>query len=788
MARGRGPKCPVCVVSPSPLNGPSSTSADFRVIDAGALFKVLVDRFSGVRTAPIRGYYAAQWRRMAEAGREWNALVLTDDAPIPTFPYITERALDAFPLNGAFQHGRGSTGEISFRLVLEDPETRESVAIMRDEFLENGAPSDLSGPGAAALIAASIPVGIPGIPFMGLAAEPEGARTRAFTMDDDEPTGEAYSEEELQADPQSKDPAAQWLAKVQKQQARDAAERESAKFEEERGKKAPRPAEGTAKELEGDQRGVPSVVLLGSRSQPIREYVKTNAPPTAIARWVYTAPMVLRDEGRIFDLAAADEVEGRLTYRLRVAKPGAATSSTTAAVRSVVVRPTKPATTTSTEVIKEFFPAAVNESEALALKKAAQEEAARQQTEALLAFKRGIAPSEMPALFYAENQGTHTIERLYRIPRLETFSPTEKLMKAPVVVSVMPQTLDIDGKRFMRGLLFTAGSDVLVVSYRHDKDIPPFQPHIPTVMERAANAQRLLTLEPTVNRYRVEIRPAALEWRSDIGSTEVVFKGPGLTKVRAIDRDDNVRTPSGLRLFHPTRAEHVAVALTVAGRKHVVNVPIADLRQNQNVLMVDGWRVELDAPEAAALNVWLLKSANAGLGGMDGVRDIPEGKAIDEDEIDYTAVLPDRLQREGYRIIVEDKDMLSEGNNKLDVHVYFGTKPIGRLLGSKRGNAAVAEDVQLDAAHRNKGIGKAMYEALYRDAFDLGATRVRGGTHSTMAHRVHEALAAKHGWDYNANPNSEEYGGDWPQADWEATRNYARDDRWQSYNFALKGS
>jgi len=59
-----------------------------------------------------------------------------------------------------------------------------------------------------------------------------------------------------------------------------------------------------------------------------------------------------------------------------------------------------------------------------------------------------------------------------------------------------------------------------------------------------------------------------------------------------------------------------------------------------------------------------------------------------------------------------------------------------------------------DPSHRGKGLGMAMYEALLSHGYGrFGATHVIGQAHSTMAHRVHEKLAEKHGLKYKALPN-----------------------------------
>lgn len=97
----------------------------------------------------------------------------------------------------------------------------------------------------------------------------------------------------------------------------------------------------------------------------------------------------------------------------------------------------------------------------------------------------------------------------------------------------------------------------------------------------------------------------------------------------------------------------------------------------------------------------------------------------------------------------------------------------------------------LDEELRGKGIGKILYEAVYKDAHRRGARYVMGGEHSTLAHRTHLALNRKHGWKYDPDPNRQSDGGYMNDADWEnlptnpAELEY--DGRWRSYQFRLNG-
>lgn len=183
------------------------------------------------------------------------------------------------------------------------------------------------------------------------------------------------------------------------------------------------------------------------------------------------------------------------------------------------------------------------------------------------------------------------------------------------------------------------------------------------------------------------------------------------------------------------------------------------------------------------------------LEGLSGIKDIPKGRTRNG-ERDYSAVLPEAGDvRKKYQLTVEEKPYSMDGST---FTAFVTVRKTGNVVGQLRGytkpngpyRVLTVEEVEVDAAHRGIGLGRALYEALYKEAHDRdGVTIVTGGTHSTMASRVHESLANKHNWEYSALPNNESNGGDWPDDDWEAPliNDGRRDDRWQRYAYKLKG-
>ena len=158
-------------------------------------------------------------------------------------------------------------------------------------------------------------------------------------------------------------------------------------------------------------------------------------------------------------------------------------------------------------------------------------------------------------------------------------------------------------------------------------------------------------------------------------------------------------------------------------------------------------------------------AANAGLKKM-AIKDIKPGTPIDETTYDYTHLIKSPALRRNYAMHVTHDP--SAGQKPTDpnareprsiARVTIKHKQSGQLVGyvdgswdrTEAGHKAILPtySVLRDKALRGKGLGKAMYEALYAHANNhLGIKHAVGEEHSTSASRVHQALAEKHGWDY----------------------------------------
>jgi hypothetical protein len=198
------------------------------------------------------------------------------------------------------------------------------------------------------------------------------------------------------------------------------------------------------------------------------------------------------------------------------------------------------------------------------------------------------------------------------------------------------------------------------------------------------------------------------------------------------------------------------------------------------------------------------------------IADIRPGRALkpfgERQRTNYTHLLPQGHRLQGYKLHVEHHPGLErryaaeDSNLGHDVPVTYvravlthKTADSPRMRPGEAGHVTATLDpatgsLKIGASevvdeHQGKK-GVPLYEALLAHAkHKLGAQKVSGSTHSTMAMRVHSKLAAKHGLAYEAKPN---YGTDVDTAHWETQREWKwaptgpNDERYQPYEYAIK--
>lgn len=148
---------------------------------------------------------------------------------------------------------------------------------------------------------------------------------------------------------------------------------------------------------------------------------------------------------------------------------------------------------------------------------------------------------------------------------------------------------------------------------------------------------------------------------------------------------------------------------------------------------------------------------------------------------DYSHVLPDEHRAAGYRISVNNED--GEWIAKL----YHNGQHVGQVDANHMGNSLHIGLAVVAGAHRGKGLGTNLYEALMAHGkHALGVKYVAGMQHSSLAHKAHQRLAQKHGMDYKALPNvgNKKY----PTMEaWQSAPNEDYDSKWGPYSYELKG-
>lgn len=157
-------------------------------------------------------------------------------------------------------------------------------------------------------------------------------------------------------------------------------------------------------------------------------------------------------------------------------------------------------------------------------------------------------------------------------------------------------------------------------------------------------------------------------------------------------------------------------------------------------------------------------AASAGLKKM-AIKDLRAGKEMHPEvqddflgskQYDYSHMIKSPLLRKQYQLVLhqyptaDDKGVIARVNL---IH-----RPTGALKGYLEGSKDFVETNRAinpsyatirDPELTGKKFGQAMYGALFAHAHHvMGYRHVTGDTHSTSAHRVHEKLAEKHGWDY----------------------------------------
>jgi hypothetical protein len=111
--------------------------------------------------------------------------------------------------------------------------------------------------------------------------------------------------------------------------------------------------------------------------------------------------------------------------------------------------------------------------------------------------------------------------------------------------------------------------------------------------------------------------------------------------------------------------------------------------------------------------------------------------------IDYSHLLSPVLKSKGFKISVQHT------NNTMCGLILHKNEEVGSFIANVLpNNVLYIQNVDLLDEYRKRGLGFSLYEASLKYANDvLKIQKIEGDTHSTDAHKVHEKLCKKYGWD-----------------------------------------
>lgn len=545
----------------------------------------------------------------------------------------------------------GSRFRTNFAWLRLKPEDVQALSVWLDEVESRG-----FGGLSPALLALSVPMGVPGVPFMGLGAatpeEIERAEARRVAREGDEPDMqqdepfEFPEEDDLPKDPKAREAAI-------KKAVAEARARADAQQEELEQVVSRRPARGTSAPFVKE--------LFGSDKLAVRQY-NVNLNPklkrkAALHRF-FEYPKVLIEGERQFELINEDEQDLTLTYseiegakkvapsRRVMVRPAARAFPAAETPQVDPFQPTPQRTAEQNfeelerrlrqqtlpptaeeqrkaeiEAVRSFPATIIDE------KLARELEAKRQWEEELKKPAKVKAPkhaqyvvgaSELQRYHYATNDSAAFTEELYRVPRIEDApDEAEKLIRAQVIVANLPTKMDVGGVIFTRGQMFTVGGQ-LVVSYRAYKAQGAFVPHDPTPEQRAANELFLNTLEELPS---ARSKPEFLKPWEGAPVASLLIEPQGVEVFTKGARTPWAIPVQRLELRHFSRKPDVIVELT-AGRGYRFKTTMEALRAapvfgSKLAFEVGNFTIVLPFKQANALTAWLAKSANSGLGEFD---------------------------------------------------------------------------------------------------------------------------------------------------------------------------
>jgi GNAT superfamily N-acetyltransferase len=142
-----------------------------------------------------------------------------------------------------------------------------------------------------------------------------------------------------------------------------------------------------------------------------------------------------------------------------------------------------------------------------------------------------------------------------------------------------------------------------------------------------------------------------------------------------------------------------------------------------------------------------------------GARSLAPGRV----SFDYSHHLPEGARQKGLTMTVTHVKPAPGVGEHMVTQLMQGPTRVGSVTAYlHKQNDSIEPHSDLAPEFKGQGLGSAMYEATYAHAKNkLGMTMVSGGLHSMDAHKLHNRLAAKHGFEYRGQPVEDKFHQKW---------------------------
>jgi len=153
----------------------------------------------------------------------------------------------------------------------------------------------------------------------------------------------------------------------------------------------------------------------------------------------------------------------------------------------------------------------------------------------------------------------------------------------------------------------------------------------------------------------------------------------------------------------------------------------------------------VDLSKTESLEKMAIKDLRAGGRIVDFEDEFPEWN----EPYSYGHILPKHLRKD-YELVCTTRHPLHHPTVSVSIYERKTRKRVGYVHSIKTGlREATVDHSSLETSHRGKGLGYHAYEALYAHLYHHHGTRfITGSTHSSLAAKVHQKLAAKHKLNY----------------------------------------